>query len=71
MIYNSQFTRQVNDKSENLPFIVTFPDIQLNFSKLKPLRLSPLPIQKTLFILKIIKIYINSSIYICCICASM
>lgn len=35
MIYNSQFTRQVNDKSENLPFIVTFPDIQLNFSKLK------------------------------------
>jgi len=35
MIYNSQFTRHVNDKSDQLPFIVRFPDIQLNFSKLK------------------------------------
>lgn len=35
MIYNSQFRRQVNDKSDQIPFIVTFPDIQLNFSKLK------------------------------------
>ena len=35
MIYNSQFRRQVNDKYDKIPFIVTFPDIQLNFSKLK------------------------------------
>ena len=27
--------RQINDKSDKIPFIVTFPDIQLNFSKLK------------------------------------